>query len=61
MLVSPNLPPREQAIYGVLERALTKQPPPDTAIYLDYHRTKHRTKLFLANEPDTANSGSPAK
>ncbi len=40
MLVSPELSPREQVIYGVLERALTKPPPPDTATYLHYHRTK---------------------
>ena len=46
MLVSPNLPPHERAIYGVLEGALKKQPPPETANYLRYHRAKHD---FLAS------------
>jgi HNH endonuclease len=39
MIVSPRLSAQERAIYGLVDRTLNQPPPPETAIYLQYHRT----------------------
>ena len=40
MLVSSELPQSERQIYDLTGKTLTKKPPNQTAIYLQYHRTR---------------------
>jgi hypothetical protein len=40
MLVSSKLSPQERAIFGISQAALRQVPPPETIVYLEYHRTK---------------------